>query len=412
MSHNPNNKSENELELAQRIIDLTKIVDKNNRKIEKVKEDQKQGISTLEKWEKQLQDWDLNLEKKFDEIKQIFSSLEERIDLQTQYAEKKNEDVENQFSELESTQKEHGDLISSQQQAFQEQMIEIQARVLEEHFETKLSEIREDIKENNLHLSQKQEEIKQDFTNFRERTQSRFENNEKTIELIGDGLTQIEKRNKEHDTLLEEHRESFNQFKQKLKELVSLTKEDQKNHFVNFSRIIESYNENLRTELTITVQSLKESDTQILDEVSASFMPKKTGKELRQTITDLTNELKSEAQKTREELIQGLQKNVQEYETTMEEQNTTIKNYQLELKSFQDEILAIIDRKVNEKYEVVFSLLSQVVTQAEELALLIKTSEIQIPSSPFQTKENSSDINDRNTEENHGKKDSNSSMNQ
>ncbi|MFX1538598.1 MAG: hypothetical protein ACFFDI_30795, partial [Promethearchaeota archaeon] len=49
------------------------------------------------------------------------------------------------------------------------------------------------------------------------------------------------------------------------------------------------------------------------------------------------------------------------------------------------------DRKVNEKYEVVFSLLSKVAVQAEELALLIKTSEIHIPSPLLQKDQTSAD---------------------
>jgi len=120
-------------------------------------------------------------------------------------------------------------------------------------------------------------------------------------------------------------------------------------------------------------------------------MPKKVGKELQKTIADLSSELKMEAQKTRDDLIQGLQENVQEYEKTMEEQNTSIKNYQKQLEQFQDEILAIIDRKVNEKYEIVFSLLSKVAVQAEELAFLIKASEIHIPPPLLQKDQKSSD---------------------
>jgi len=113
-------------------------------------------------------------------------------------------------------------------------------------------------------------------------------------------------------------------------------------------------------------------------------MPRKIGEDLKQNITDLTSELEEEAQKTRDDLIQGLEKNVQEYETTMKAQTESIKSYQRELGDFQDEILSIIDRKVNEKFEVVFSLLSNVAVLAEELALLMKTSEIQIPSSVYE----------------------------
>lgn len=417
MTQNSNNQDELELNLAQGIIDLTKIVEENKSIIDTIKKDVDQADSTIKKWEKQLQDWDLNLGTKFDEINKQLSTFNENLEQQTQNAEnkfeelstqlstfkenseqqskdadKKFEEISTQFSEIQQIQNEQDNRISLQQQTLEEQTTEIQARVQKEQFKTTLDEAIESINEKITTLSQNQETIQLKLKNHTEKTQDQFNTLAKTIELVGDGLAQLEQQNKNHAILLEETRESIGQSKQKLKELVSLTKEDQRTHFDNFSRIVESYNENIRTELTIMAQSLKEADTQILDEVSASFMPKKIGKELQKTIADLASELETEAKKTRDELVQGLQENVQEYEIIMEEQNTSIKNYQRELERFQDEILAIIDRKVNEKYEVVFSLLSQVAVQAEELALLIKTSEIQIPSSPFQKDQTSSDI--------------------
>ena len=109
-------------------------------------------------------------------------------------------------------------------------------------------------------------------------------------------------------------------------------------------------------------------------------MAKKKGEELEKSVTSLSEELRIEASKTRDELVQGLKESVEEYDKIMEQQNTRIHNYQSELKKYQEEIQAVIDRKVNEKYEVVFSLLAKAAVQTEELAMLIKTSEIYIPS--------------------------------
>ncbi|MFX1282449.1 MAG: hypothetical protein ACFFB5_02295 [Promethearchaeota archaeon] len=436
MTQNSNPQDEIDLQLAQGIIDLTKVVEQNKAMIEKITTDLEQASSKIEEWEKKLQDWDLNLgtrfdetenqfsrlegkfeqqisnieqnleevstqfgnleekleqqtsaiEQKFEEVSTQFGNLEEKLEQQTSAIEQKFEEISTQFTEIEKIQSNQKNLILSQQQALKEQDTEIQHRIQKEEFNTTIEGINERIS----NLNQDQETTQSELKDHAEKTQERFDTLAKTIELVGDGLEQLEKHKENHATLLEELRVSLSQFKHKLKELISLAKEDQKALFDNFSRIVESYNENIRTELTIMAQSLKESDTQILDEVSASFTPKKIGKELQQTIADLANELRTEAQKTRDDLVEGLQKNVQEYETIMEEQNTSIKNYQQQLEGFQDEILAIIDRKVNEKYEVVFSLLSKVAVQAEEIALLIKTSEIQIPSSTFQKNQTSS----------------------
>ncbi|MFX0125201.1 MAG: hypothetical protein ACFFAE_16330 [Candidatus Hodarchaeota archaeon] len=429
MTHDSNS-DEVDLQLAQRIIELTKVVEENKVMIEKIATNLEQGYSTIEKCEKQLQDWDLrlkvdfeeinkhistleekynqlsqNIDRKLEETSTQFSTLEERINQQTQNVDIKIEEASTQFNtleervnqqiqnsntkfeeisahftEIQEVQDKLDGAISSQQKILEEQNSEIQDRVRKEQFKNTFNEAVNELNEKISSLTHNQETLQSEINDYTEQTQGQFDSLAKAIELVGDGLSQLEQQNKNHALLLEELRNSLSQFKQKLKELVSLTKEDQKTHFENFSRIIESYNENIRTELTIAAQSLKESDTQILDEVSASFMPKKIGKELQKTIADLASELKVEAQKTRDDLIQGLQENVQNYEKIMEDQNTSIKNYQKQLEQFQDEILAIIDRKVNEKYEVVFSLLSKVAVQAEELALLIKTSEIHIPS--------------------------------
>ncbi|UCG02091.1 MAG: hypothetical protein JSW11_21170 [Candidatus Heimdallarchaeota archaeon] len=405
MNQDPNNSEELDLQLAQRIIELTKVVEENKVMIEKLASNLEHGNSTIEECEKQLQDWDLKLGTSFEEIRNQISALDEKLEQQdqnvknenqkfvtqvTELEEKLNHQIQNidtkfdevssQFTEIQEVQNKHDETISSQQNTLEEQKTEIQDRVREEQFKNTFDEAVKDLNEKISSLNQNQESLQSEIENYIEKTQEQFESLAKTIELVADGLSQLEDQNKNHSLILEEQRNSLRQFKQKLKDLISLSKEDQKTHFENFSRIIESYNENIRTELTIAAQSLKESDTQILDEVSASFMPKKVGKELQKTIADLASELKMETQKTRDDLVQGLQENVQEYEKTMEGQNTSIKNYQKQLEEFQDEILAIIDRKVNEKYEVVFSLLSKVAVQAEELALLIKTSEIHISS--------------------------------
>ncbi len=428
MTHNPN-EEDDELQIAQQILELTKIVREQTTIINKLKEDSDETTSTIKKWDTELQDKEIYIEKEFEETKRNFGSLEDKFEQQTQNVENKFEEltsklssieeknehqtqnVENRFEELTSKLSSIEEKDEQQTQNVENKFEELTSKLnaLEEKFEQQTQNVENNFEELTSTLNtveekfgadliqqadaintkidstnQAQETTQSQLNDHSEKTQANFDSFTKTIGMVGDGLEQLNQINQNHAAALEEQRDSLRQFKQKLKELVSLTKADQKAHFENFSRIVESYNENIRTELTITAHSLKESDTKILDEVSASFMPRKTGEELKQKIADLISELEEEARKTRADLIQGLEKNVQEYETTMKQQTDSIKSYQQELKDFQDEILSIIDRKVNEKFEVVFSLLSNVAVLAEELALLMKTSEIQIPSSVYE----------------------------
>ncbi len=378
MTQNPNN-LDDELQIAEQILELTKFVGEHTAIINKLKEKQDETTSTIKKWDTELQDKEKKVETQFEEFTSKLGTIEEKFEQQTQ-------NVETQFEELTSKLGTIEEKFEQQTQNVETQFEELTSKLgtIEEKFETDLTQEVNTINTKIDSVNQTQEATQSQMNDHSEKTQANFDSFTKTIGMVGDGLEQLNQINQNHAAALEEQRDSLRQFKQKLKELVSLAKADQKTHFENFSRIVESYNENIRTELTITAHSLKESDTKILDEVSASFMPRKIGEELKHKITDLTNELEEEARKTRDDLIQGLEKNVQEYETTMKEQTDSIKSYQRELQNFQEEILSIIDRKVNEKFEVVFSLLSNVAVLAEELALLMKTSEIQIPSSVYE----------------------------
>jgi chromosome segregation ATPase len=399
-----------DLEIAERLIELTKFIEKNSALIEEIKSELLQEDPTIKKWNDKLEDWELALEKRFEEINKeiltttdeiknfapefdelketissqgsLISSLEETINDQAQQISSLEETINNhaqQISEFKQIQNTHEATISSHSQSLESHDTEINARVLETQFETALTESVEGLVEKIMLLKETQESIKTSIKGQEEKTQTQIDGIATALDIIGKGLEQLDSMSKRHTSALEEQRGSLAQFKHKLKELISLTKDDQKTHFENFSRLLESYNENIRTEMSLIAQSMKKSDIEILNEVANHYTRKKVGENLKQKISDLAKELELEATKTREELVLGLEKTVKEYETVMEEQTTRIKKQQQELEHFQDEIQAVIDRKVNEKYELVFSLLSKVAMHAEELALFMKTAEIQIP---------------------------------
>lgn len=422
-----------ELELAERLFELTKILEKHTIQIEEIKEKLEKEDPRIGEWNEKLEEWELGLGKRFEEINERITGFQGRFDnLTNEYGslndlisketqqitslEEKINDVGEQVSKLQGentdqSQKitslnekteEHTELISNleekssdqtqkidnlnqiqndHEQILNDHTSEINARVPTTQFESALTEALEGLADKIISLKQTQEQIKTDLIDQGGRTQENIDSIISTLDIIGNGLETLDAMSQNQATAIEEQRESLGQFKHKLKELVSISKEDQKSHFENFSRLLESYNENIHTELTLTVESLKKSDIEILNEVGKHYMRKKVGANLEQKISDLVSELESEAKKTRDELVEGLEKTVKEYEDIMEEQTTRIKRQQQELERFQDDIQAVIDRKVNEKYEVVFSLLSKVAIHAEELALLIKASEIHIPRS-------------------------------
>ena len=391
-----NAKEDIELQLAQRIIEMTKIIETNSNSIEEIKNEQDQTKETVNKWNSNLQEWELNLENRFTEVKQTLTSLAEKIGEFMKNSAENNEEIEKKLLQQQEIQKTVDKEQTNKIQNYQENQtqvndktkMEIEARVTTENFDSSITEIKEEFHEKTTTLEKTLTNLDSKFNDHSSKTQDHFDSLANTIEMLGEGLEKLGILGDTQATQLEEQRNSFNQFKQKLKEVISSSKEDQQKHFDNFLRLLESYKENLRTEIALTAQSLKESDTEILDEVSASFMARKKGEELEKMLTKFIEELRNDAEKTRDELVQGLKESVEEYDKTMDHQNTRIQKYQNELKTFQNEIQAVIDRKVNEKYEVVFLLLSKVAVQAEELALLIKTSEIHISAPISQVDQN------------------------
>jgi hypothetical protein len=204
-----------------------------------------------------------------------------------------------------------------------------------------------------------------------------------------------------HTSELEALREGLKDCKNTLQDLISISKKDQKTHFENFSRMMESFNENIRTEIALSMQTLKESDIKILDKVSEDYMRKKAGEEMQKTVTNFYEEIQSQTTKTKEDLTESVQTSMQEYEKIIEAQSTSMTNYKEELERIQGEIQDIIDRKVNEKYEAVFSLLATVTMHAEELMMLVKTAEIHLPQEPVkkQGEDTQTNFDNENSEE-------------
>ncbi len=360
-----------DLQLAEKILELTTYI---------------QGISTkleslsvkVEDLEKKFQDFDVQLGNKF-------SKIDERFIISQEFQSKQGEEIQ----ELRDSILDQGVKLDLNKQEIEKtstelnQSVENSSKELSESIGAKQLELKTELDEQNKKFNQiiqdQDEKLTEDISNLSGQLQSQTKNVTNLLDILGTGMEQLGAVTKEHTDSLNEIRDSIQNFKEKLQEIVSLSKKDQQTHFENFSRILESFNENIRTELTLMTQNLKESDIDILNEVSEHYTRKKVGEELQESFSDLSKQLQTQTTKIREDLTQNLQKSVKEYEALIEEQSENIQSYKEELGRIQREIQAVIERKVNEKYEAVFSLLATVALHTEELMMLIKTAEIQIP---------------------------------
>jgi len=400
---------EEELQLAKRILDLTKIIEENSASIKNLKDELLEIRTEHQKWIKNYEDWDIRLETKFSEITKEITEINHNYSNETKRIEEK---FDNKMLELEPKVKELSEEASNKYAEISERLTVIQEDLDKKVTSDTFEGIKNMLTDSTNNLNQKIEAVEKNLdaklntletvteerehktiTSYEEKLLGVRKDFEKKISdisnelnLISDTLQMLVKSvqninqvNENHNDVLDSYQKSFLDLKDTIKEIINISKEDQKELFDSFSTILESTNEDIRTEITITTQTLLDSDKSVVDKSKELFMQKKSGDELKQTIIDLAGELRSESQKTRDDLLKGLQSNVEEYEKVITEQNINIKSFQEELELFKKEIHAIIDRKVNEKYEVVYKLLGRVLTLSEEHALLLRAAEIKLP---------------------------------
>ncbi|WP_455141573.1 hypothetical protein [Candidatus Hodarchaeum mangrovi] len=400
---------EEELKLAKRIFDLNKIIEENSSLLMNLKAELSEIRTDHQKWIKKIEDLDIRLDSKFSEITHEFNEINNNYSIETRRIEEKintkvlelepkiqelSEKASNNYSEIseritaiqeELNKKVTSDTFEDIKNGFSERINDLNQKIeaLENNLNFKYNTIETVIGEKEQKIISSYDEkflgIRKDFDEENSKISNELNLVSETLQMLVESVQNINKVNENHNDVLDSYQSAFSDLKDTIKEIISISKEDQKELFDSFSTILESNNEDIRTEITVTTQTLLDSDKNIIDKSKELFMQKKSGDELKQTIIELTGEIRSESQKTRDDLLKGLQSNVEEYEKVITEQNINIKSFQEELELFKKEIHAIIDRKVNEKYEVVYKLLGRVLTLSEEHALLLKASEIKLP---------------------------------
>ncbi|MHA2388568.1 MAG: hypothetical protein ACXACW_07585, partial [Candidatus Hodarchaeales archaeon] len=344
--------SPEDLELAQRILELTTYLQKNSEIIENLN-------SKVLKLESKSQDLDIELGKKMNEFKDNFNSeisqIQEDFSSKIQSHKDTMDSQENNFSseiktltEVIETQENHfNDKISSQTQ--HQENLKASLTDHDEKIEQLSVKMTEGFSETANQLKKSESNLKSSLSALGELVRTQFETVTTSTTTLETSVESLNNLTQIHTEAFSNVRESLLSFKEKLQEIISLSKKDQQSHFENFSRMLESFNENIRTEITLTTQNLKESDIQILNEVSEHYTRKKVGDDLQKAFTSFSEEIQTQTSRSREDLTLNLQNSMKEYEKIIETQSKSIQTYKEELERVQSEIQAVIDRKVNEK---------------------------------------------------------------
>ncbi|MCK4847944.1 MAG: hypothetical protein KAT16_02855 [Candidatus Heimdallarchaeota archaeon] len=263
-----NKKMEENTQLREEILELTRKIQNNNSIIEKIQEESIQSRRTFQELiAKQKEEYLLQRTQLDNSIEKI-TLLEERMNNFMQI-------TDNQSNEpsTEATSK------------------------LEERIDAKIAL-----------LTQSQENAQTRITTFSQ-----------ALDMLGNGVEELNQLIKQQSTSKdaesdkEESGEDWS--KQTTNEVISTIKDEQKELFDKFSEIVSQFNENFRKELTNTVNTLQDSHERILGEIGDHYMPKSIGYELQQLLNDFSNEFKFETQNLRVQIvnIKYYQKELQQF---------------------------------------------------------------------------------------------------
>jgi hypothetical protein len=156
-------------------------------------------------------------------------------------------------------------------------------------------------------------------------------------------------------------------------------KDDQKNMMESFKKIIVGSSENLRNEVIVFSKEVQRQLSGFEKDSKTNFLLKTDGEAIDERVKTLDRDLRQKAETIRTDLVQSLDENVKKFDSAVKDSLNEVHSVKLELERYKDEIESMIERKVNEKFEFVQEILSNVVIKSETLSTLIKDSKIKGP---------------------------------
>jgi hypothetical protein len=156
-------------------------------------------------------------------------------------------------------------------------------------------------------------------------------------------------------------------------------KDDQKNMMESFKKIIVGSSENLRNEVIVFSKEVQRQLSGFEKDSKTNFLLKTDGEAIDERVKTLDRDLRQKAETIRTDLVQSLDENVKKFDSAVKDSLNEVYSVKLELERYKDEIESMIERKVNEKFEFVQEILSNVVIKSETLSTLIKDSKIKGP---------------------------------
>ncbi len=214
----------------------------------------------------------------------------------------------------------------------------------------------------------------------REELENSIEVNVSGIGTLKAASQQFYKILENYGTTLQSHADILNQIRQDLPKYTNMLKNEQAEQMQYFQRILTGLEESIRSEVIVIGKSSRQMLEEWRNESEDLFFQKDDAQQIFTRVDALDKEIRQKADEIRAEMVKGLSEGMADFRDLLNQAIETMSQYKEDYKVFRDETQALIERRVNEKFDFVFDVLSKTVNKAEELKTMVL--QLQLPPVP------------------------------
>ncbi|MFX1252133.1 MAG: hypothetical protein ACFFCZ_11055 [Promethearchaeota archaeon] len=338
------NKARDELSIKQK-EEVDELISETNRTIQALAKNLGAAKLDVEEKHEAVSSSLTEINTRMDELQQMDSGLEERITQNLQRLDANDQEWEKRNTEFQDRKNEI-DNINNELFQF--------ANVL-----------KESIVDTNKVLQTTKEGLQGQITTVHERT-----------EVLNKGVQNLQETTAGFSEVIDSQSQSYNSLHDELKALEAQVEDRQTELLQSTQRIVQGIAGDLRTEIILANKTAREMLEEYRKEIQGSYYSITEGQRQEEEIRGLEKEFIAKAERIRDDLTNSLKKNLDTIEKRTQKSIETVRTYKAELDDYKDDITVFIERRVAEKMDWIYDILSRTAQKTEELKHAIRNVQI------------------------------------
>ncbi|MHA1166606.1 MAG: hypothetical protein ACTSRU_02210 [Candidatus Hodarchaeales archaeon] len=367
--------------LSQMQKQITGLVDENK----KLKEELEDLKSSLEEKDKILKEQNEKMGKIDSDLESLSSAAGKTAEQIILTSEKFSEDIDKASSEIDAkiskikneldalSEKTDSEIVSVKKQI--DASVEKTGAILT----NVMNEMESSAKKTAANLEKITNDVNEQFQQVADTLKQHFEENAANHAKIQDQFNEQGETIKQLEELINSIREHITKLREETLKSFTEVKADKKDLMQRFQRIVMGTAETLRNENIIVAKEVRNQLDAINKDFSSSYYSVEDGRMMEEQTRRLGEELKENSEKIRDKLVENIDDAIKQFQVATKEAIGEVNELKLDIERYRDEILSLIERKVNEKYDFVFDILSNLLTKSEELKIIVRDGNLKTP---------------------------------